>query len=85
MSTATIDTPVGPVAMSAYKDAFVGTTNLYICEVQKGDRPLPVGADQDLRERQECRRIGHGGIWPVSRLPANMTTFEPPGRRPRWP
>ena len=37
MSTATIDTPSGPVAMSAYKDAFIGTTNLYICEVQQGE------------------------------------------------
>jgi ABC-type branched-subunit amino acid transport system substrate-binding protein len=36
MSDLTIDTPGGPVAMSAYKDAFIGTTNLYIGEVQKG-------------------------------------------------
>ena len=37
MATATIDTPAGPVTMGAYEDAFIGTTSLYICEVQQGE------------------------------------------------
>jgi B12 binding domain len=37
MSDAIIGTPAGPVVMSAYAEAFIGTTNLYICEVQQGE------------------------------------------------
>ena len=38
--------------MSAYKDAFIGTTNLYICEVQKGEdryQWVPIKTYEDVK------------------------------------
>ena len=35
LSTATLDTPSGPYTMAPFEDAFTGTGNIYICEVQK--------------------------------------------------
>jgi branched-chain amino acid transport system substrate-binding protein len=37
MSTMSLDTPMGPVTMSPYKDAFIGTGNLYIVKSAQVD------------------------------------------------
>jgi len=52
MSTTTLDTPSGSYTMAPFEDAFTGTGNIYICEVQKGEdryKWVPIDSFEQMR------------------------------------